>query len=61
MTEKELDVLIGKINVLAKKKKDVGLNDEETLLQQELRQQYIDSFKKNFKAQLENLDIEYVD
>ncbi|MGL5439687.1 MAG: DUF896 domain-containing protein [Filifactoraceae bacterium] len=61
MTEKELDKLIEKINYLAKKKKTEGLNDEETILQQELRQVYIDSFKKNFKAQLENLDIEYVD
>lgn len=53
--------LIERINYLANKKKTVGLSDEELLEQAELRQQYLAAFRKNFRAQLENIDIEYIE
>ena len=50
---------IARINELAAKKKSVGLNEEELAEQAELRKIYIESFRENLKAQLEN--IEFVD
>ncbi|GAA0070580.1 DUF896 domain-containing protein [Clostridium sardiniense] len=50
--EMSIDEVTLKINELYKKSKEDGLNDEEKELQQKLRQRYIDSVKRNFKAQL---------
>lgn len=50
--EMSIDKVTLKINELYKKSKEDGLNDEEKELQQKLRQRYIDSVKRNFKAQL---------
>ena len=50
---------IARINELAAKKKSIGLNEEELAEQAELRKIYIESFRENLKAQLEN--IEFVD
>ena len=51
---------IKRINELARKSKtDEGLTDAEKEEQQLLRRAYIDSFKANLRAQLEN--IEFVD
>ncbi|WP_051600539.1 DUF896 domain-containing protein [Eubacterium sp. AB3007] len=50
---------IDRINELARKKKTVGLTEEELLEQGLLREEYIDSLKANLRAQLEN--IEFVD
>lgn len=51
--------LIDKINELANKKKTVGLTEEEKLLQQKLRKEYLELFREGFKQQLEA--IEFVD
>jgi len=48
---------INRINELARKAKSVGLNDEEKSEQQVLRREYVDSFKANLKAQLDNIEI----
>jgi uncharacterized protein YnzC (UPF0291/DUF896 family) len=48
---------IDRINELARKKKTVGLTEEEQLEQGLLREEYIDSFKANLRAQLENIVI----
>ncbi|MCQ2550921.1 MAG: DUF896 domain-containing protein [Clostridia bacterium] len=53
--------LIDRINELANKKKTVGLTDEELIEQAELRRIYLEAFRKNFRAQLDNLDIEFVE
>ena len=45
---------INRINELAKKSKTVGLSEEEKQEQARLRQEYIDSFKRNLRAQLDN-------
>lgn len=50
--EMSIDEVTLKINELYKKSKEEGLTDEEKELQQKLRQRYIDSVKRNFKAQL---------
>ena len=49
--------LINKINELAKKKKTVGLTEEEITLQKELRKQYLALFKEGLKQQLEAIEI----
>ena len=53
--------MINRINELAAKKKSVGLTEEEKIEQQALYKDYLAAFRKNFKAQLDNIDIEYVD
>ena len=46
--------LIDQINFLAKKAKEEGLTEEEKVLQQELRNQYRENFRKNFISQMDN-------
>lgn len=50
MTQEKID----RINELARKKKTVGLTDEELKEQQILRREYIDGFKASLVSQLEN-------
>lgn len=45
---------IARINELAKKAKNEGLTPEETAEREKLRREYIDSYKKNLKAQLDS-------
>ena len=48
---------IARINELAKKKKAEGLTAEEQAEQKVLYRAYIDAFKANLRAQLENIEI----
>ena len=48
---------IQRINELAKKKKQVGLTDEEKQEQAELRQKYLTDFRAGFKNHIENIKI----
>ena len=57
----EMDLLIKRINELANKKKTVGLTEEELVEQNELRQQYLQIFRSNFKNQLKNTKIQTPD
>ena len=50
MTQEKID----RINELARKKKTVGLTEEEAAEQAVLRREYIDSFKASLVSQLEN-------
>ena len=52
---------IERINELARKKKTVGLSASEVEEQQRLRRQYIDEFKENLKATLDQVYIERED
>lgn len=45
---------IKRINELARKQKAEGLTEEEKAEQAELRREYIESYKRNLVAQLEN-------
>ena len=52
---------IARINVLYAKAKEGTLTPEELKEQKELRQEYIDDFKKNLRGQLNNISIEEED
>ena len=47
---------IDRINELAHKAKSEGLTEEEKLEQGLLREEYIDSFRANLKAQLDRIE-----
>lgn len=49
-----MDEVIARINVLAKKAKEEGLSPEETAERDKLRRIYIDSVKSNLVGHLEN-------
>lgn len=49
--------MIDRINFLAKKSKGEGLTNDEKIEQKKLREEYIKAFKKNFRQQLENIEI----
>ncbi len=49
---------IKRINELYKKSKAEGLTDSEKMEQKILRQEYIESFRRNLKVQLDRIDIE---
>ena len=55
------DKLIARINELARKQKAEGLTEEEKAEQKELRLEYVLAFRKNLRAQLENIDIQKPD
>lgn len=55
----DMDKLIARINELSRKNKTVGLTDEETTERDELRRQYLNNFKSNFRQQLDT--IKYVE
>ena len=49
-----MDEVIARINVLAKKAKETGLTDEELVERDKLRRIYIDSVKASLVGHLEN-------
>lgn len=49
---------IERINELAKKSREEGLTADEKLEQQVLRLEYLESVKRNFRATLENIEIQ---
>lgn len=48
---------IDRINALARKSKAEGLTLEEKKEQQELRKEYLENFRKSFRAQLDAIEI----
>ena len=54
VTKMEMKEVIARINELAAKNKTVGLTEEELVERDKLRRIYIDSYKANLVAQLEN-------
>lgn len=57
----EMQELLGEINALAKKKREEGLTEEEQKRQKELYEIYLKGFRKQMKARLDNVDVEYPD
>jgi len=52
----KIDDVVEKINLLYKLSKERELTKEEKELQAQLRKRYIDNVKRNFKAQLEEIE-----
>ena len=48
---------IERINFLAKKSREKGLNDAEKAEQKMLREEYLNMIRKNFRATLDNIEI----
>lgn len=57
----DMDKLIKRINELANKSKVEELTSEEKKEQAELREEYLEVFRGNFRRKLENITVEYVD
>lgn len=55
------DKKIERINELYKKQKTVGLTQEEKLEQEQLRKEYIELFKKNFRQTMNTVKIQNED
>lgn len=55
----DMEKLIGRINELSRKNKEVGLTAEELTERDALRKQYLDIFKGNFRNRLDS--IKFVD
>ncbi|MFE4709487.1 MULTISPECIES: DUF896 domain-containing protein [unclassified Paenibacillus] len=55
----DIDVLVARINELARKQKSEGLNEEETAERAKLREIYLGNIRRNFRSQLDT--IEFVD
>jgi uncharacterized protein YnzC (UPF0291/DUF896 family) len=51
-----IEELIERINFLYKKSKEEGLNEKEKEEQQELRRDYIERVKSNFRSQLNTIE-----
>ncbi len=52
---------IARINELYHKSKAEGLTDDERKEQQVLRREYVDSFKRNLRGQLDQISIQEAD
>ncbi|WP_027624853.1 DUF896 domain-containing protein [Clostridium lundense] len=50
-----MEELIAKINFLYKKSREEGLTEEEQIEQKALKEQYLEKFRNNFRAQLEGM------
>lgn len=52
-----IDELVNRINELARKAKNEGLTEEETAERAKLREIYLGNIRRNFRAQLESIEI----
>ena len=48
---------IDRISELSRKERSVGLSEDEKKEQKQLREEYLSSIRKNFRAVLENIEI----
>ena len=55
------DKKIARINELYKKSKSEGLTEAEAAEQAELTKEFIETYRKNLRAQLDNIDIKEAD
>lgn len=52
-----IDELVARINELARKQKESGLNEEELAERAKLREIYLGNIRSNFRAQLDTIEI----
>lgn len=52
-----IDELVARINELARKAKNGGLNEEELAERAKLREVYLGNIRSNFRAQLDTIEI----
>ncbi|MFD1884273.1 DUF896 domain-containing protein [Paenibacillus wenxiniae] len=52
----DIDVIIARINELARKKKETGLTAEEVVERDELRAVYLGNIRRNFRQQLDTIE-----
>ena len=53
----KIEEVIEHINMLYKKSQEEGLSDKEKEIQQKLRRRYIDNVKRNFRVQLDGIEL----
>lgn len=53
----DIDSLVQRINELARKHKESGLTEEEALERAELREIYLGNIRRNFRQQLDSIEI----
>ncbi|ALP39278.1 DUF896 domain-containing protein [Paenibacillus sp. NRS-1782] len=53
----DIDSLVQRINELARKAKAEGLTEEETTERANLREIYLDNIRRNFRQQLDTIEI----
>ncbi|WP_379126888.1 DUF896 domain-containing protein [Paenibacillus sp. sgz500958] len=53
----DIDELVARINELARKHKTAGLNTEELAERAKLREIYLGNIRRNFREQLNNIEI----
>ncbi|PRR83394.1 DUF896 domain-containing protein [Clostridium vincentii] len=53
----KIEAVIEKINMLYNKSKEEELTTEEKEFQQKLKKRYIDNVKRNFRGQLEGIEL----
>jgi len=61
MIDMDYQELLQEINVLAKKKREEGLSDDEQKRQKELYAIYLKGFREQVRQRLDNVDVEYPD
>ncbi|EES71977.1 hypothetical protein POTG_03494 [Paenibacillus sp. oral taxon 786 str. D14] len=53
----DIDALVKRINELARKAKQEGLSQDEILERAQLRETYLQNVRRNFRQQLESIEI----
>lgn len=53
----DIDALVERINVLARKNKNEGLTEEELKERSELREVYLNNIRRNFRQQLDSIEL----
>ncbi|MDU1823597.1 DUF896 domain-containing protein [Clostridium sp.] len=53
----KIEEVIEHINMFYKKSQEEGLSDKEKEIQQKLRRRYIDNVKRNFRVQLDGIEL----